>query len=363
MDPAQQARLQASRAAAAQGAQYAAKLAANPTVDELRHKVYVLAKDQHGCRLLQRMLDDKNPAVFDVIYVEVFTHINELQTDPFGNYLCQKLLDYASDSERLAMVQAVSRDLVAISLNIHGTRVVQKMLEVMSTHEEVATVRQALQSSVVTLTKDLNGNHVIQRCLHHMPPDHNQFIFDSIATHCVSVATHKHGCCVLQRCIDYATVPQRSQICAEILRQNNLLELIQDAFGNYVVQYILDLNDAATTRALVQCLLDSQAIANLAVQKFSSNVIEKLLELTDNDQRVAIVRELCQSDRLPRLLQDPYANYVIQKSLSVVPAEEFDNLVHIVRPHVLNLRNTSFGKRIQSKIIKKFPILGIEPEQ
>lgn len=62
---------------------------------------------------------------------------------------------------------------------------------------------------MVTLIKDLNGNHVIQKCLHRLSADHRQFIYDAITNNCIEVATHKHGCCVLQRCIDYASPSQK----------------------------------------------------------------------------------------------------------------------------------------------------------
>jgi hypothetical protein len=185
------------------------------------------------------MLDERKPNVVDITFNEVFDHMNELMTDPFGNYLCQKLIEHAADTQRLSVITKVAPDLVAISLNMHGTRAVQKLVETIITPQEVELVVNALRASVVTLIKDLNGNHVIQRCLHHLSSADNQFIYDAVAKHCVSVATHKHGCCVLQRCIDYATITQKRQLINEIVA--NALELVQDAFGNYVVQYILDL--------------------------------------------------------------------------------------------------------------------------
>lgn len=326
------------------------------TARDIATQVYILAKDQHGCRLLQRMLEDRDKLTFEVIFTEVFRHINELMTDPFGNYLIQKLMEFATDEQRLKILHKVAHDLVAISLNIHGTRVVQKMLEVMTTDSEKQLVVRATRSSVVTLTKDLNGNHVIQRCLQHMEAEYNQFIYDAISMHCVSVATHKHGCCVLQRCIDFAVERQRIQLISVIV--TNALELVQDAFGNYVVQYVIDNAGRQVSRALMKQLLGS--ISNLAVQKFSSNVIEKCLQNADDDIKVCIIDELIDPQRLPRLLQDPYANYVIQKALSVTKQERFNYLIELIRPHVRALRATSFGKRIQSKIIKRFPILAMD---
>lgn len=56
-----------------------------------------------------------------------------------------------------------------------------------------------------------------------------QFLFDAAAAHCAEIATHRHGCCVLQRCVDFSTGAQRQRLVAEIAA--NALFLSQDPFG------------------------------------------------------------------------------------------------------------------------------------
>ena len=332
-----------------------AQFSSASTLEELTGHIYLIAKDQYGCRLLQRMLDERTPpGLVDAVFGEVYEHINELMTDAFGNYLIQKLLEQCHESQRLAIISRTSPDLVAIALNMHGTRAVQKIVETVGSVKEVEVVVAALRSSVVTLIKDLNGNHVIQRCLHHLSSADNQFIFDAVSRHCVSVSTHKHGCCVLQRCIDYATPPQRRQIVQEVV--NNALELMTDAFGNYIVQYVLDLGEQQVSAGIIANLLGH--VSSLSVQKFSSNVVEKCLELASDKLRARMIDELMSAERLPRLLSDPYANYVLQKALTVCKRQQFERLVAAIKPHLAQLRHTSFGKRIQHKIVRKFPHLG-----
>lgn len=156
--------------------------------------------------------------------------------DPFGNYLCQKLFEYANDEQRTALIRTASSQMVKIALNQHGTRALQKMIEFISTHEQVLMVIDALKMNVVQLIQDLNGNHVIQKCLNHLDPKDAQFIFDAVAKHVVVVGTHRHGCCVLQRCIDHAAGHQKVQLVQSVTDQ--VYALVQDPFGNYVVQYI-----------------------------------------------------------------------------------------------------------------------------
>ena len=99
-------------------------------------------------------------------------------------------------------------------------------------NDQIVAIIRALSLHVVTLIKDLNGNHVIQKCLNRLVPEDNQFIYNAVATHCVEVATHRHGCCVLQRCIDHASETQRLQLVTEITF--HALTLVQDPYGNYV---------------------------------------------------------------------------------------------------------------------------------
>lgn len=94
--------------------------------------------------------------------------------DPFGNYLCQKLLEFTNDKQRTVLVNTAAPRLVEIALNQHGTRALQKMIEFLSTREQIDTIVHALSSKVVELIQDLNGNHVIQKCLNRLKPEDAQ---------------------------------------------------------------------------------------------------------------------------------------------------------------------------------------------
>lgn len=213
---------------------------AGTRLEDLQGEIPALCKDQHGCRYLQKKLEEGVPEHRDMIFRETFGHFADLMTDPFGNYLCQKLLEYSTDDQRNVICESVAQDLVNISLNMHGTRAVQKMIDFLSTRRQadvrynaqIHSIIVALSLHVVVLIKDLNGNHVIQKCLNKLTPDDNQFIYNAVAANCVEVATHRHGCCVLQRCIDHASDHQRIQLVNEITF--NALTLVQDPYGNYV---------------------------------------------------------------------------------------------------------------------------------
>jgi hypothetical protein len=66
-----------------------------------------------------------------------------------------------------------------------------------------------------------------------------------------------------------------------------------------------------------------------------------------------MVKELLKPNVLLPLLQDPFGNYVIQTALTVSDAQQHLDLVEAIRPYLAQLRNTPYGKRIQSKISKE----------
>ncbi|KAG9201897.1 hypothetical protein G6514_005315 [Epicoccum nigrum] len=311
-----------------------------------RHEIYSLCKDQHGCRFLQKKLEERNAEYLQIIFDETAPHVVELMTDPFGNYLCQKLLEFANDEQRTTLVRNAAPAMVSIALNQHGTRALQKMIEFISTEEQTEIIIQALSGQVVDLIQDLNGNHVIQKCLNHLKSSEAQFIFDAVGEHCITVGTHRHGCCVLQRCIDHASGFQKVDLVRQITAHS--FHLVQDPFGNYVVQYILDLNDPTFTTPL--CLGFKGKICELSMQKFSSNVIEKCIRCAEMSTKAAMIEELLDVEQLERLMRDSYGNYVIQTALEFAPPDLCMHLIDAMRPILPQIRQTPYGRRIQSKV-------------
>ncbi|KAI5796737.1 armadillo-type protein [Pyronema domesticum] len=319
---------------------------ANVKLESLVNEIYSLCKDQHGCRYLQKKLEEGNPQYVEMIFNETHAHVVELMTDPFGNYLCQKLLEHTNNEQRTVLVNTAAPRLVEIALNQHGTRALQKMIDFLSCPEQIDTIVHALESKVVELIQDLNGNHVIQKCLNKLRPEDAQFIFDAVGEHCIPVGTHRHGCCVLQRCIDHASGNQKIQLIQKITAHS--LQLVQDAFGNYVVQYILDLGEPQLSEPVI--LQFCGMLCELAKQKFSSNVIEKCIRVAEPPTKKILIEELIASNRIDELLRDCYANYVIQTSIDYADATTRTRLADAIMPLLPTIRNFPYGRRIQSKL-------------
>ncbi|EED94583.1 predicted protein, partial [Thalassiosira pseudonana CCMP1335] len=300
-----------------------------PPLRSLLGNVRRLSRDQVGCRLLQQALDEDGPSAATAILNEGLTFWAEAMVDPFGNYLFQKILERITPEERVILVKSVSTRLVNASLNLHGTRSVQKIVESKKQDTAAKILTDALEPSAARLCIDSHGNHAIQRILLKLPYQYTQFIFDAVAASVEDVARHRHGCCVIQRCLDSRHSVARSHLVTRIVEKS--LELMQDAYGNYVVQYVLDVCGDDEVHAICESVIGRVCL--LAIQKFSSNVMEKCLERCTDRVREEYLNELNDSDRLRELMMDPFGNYVVQRALSVSTHAQAIRLVETMKPH------------------------------
>ena len=324
------------------------------TVQHIYSHALEMSKDQIGCRLLQKKLEEKNPFTLQAIFEQIYVHIPEIMVDAFGNYFIQKLMEESDENVVESIISLIKPQFASISLDSHGTRAIQKLIEVVvGFPRHIPSVIQALKGNEVLLIKDMNGNHVIQRCLNSLGYPHNDFIYEIVCNNVYELSTHRHGCCVLQRCIDAATPAQRSNLVDKIIEC--AVNLVQDAFGNYVVQYVIDLNSPDANGRLAMIFIQSMHV--LATQKFSSNVIEKCLQQNSSPIQQIMIQEISQPSNIIRMINDQYANYVVQRALSLAEPGLLSKMLKEIKIKAEELKKTQFGKRIYAKLSKKYPEL------
>jgi len=82
--------------------------------------------------------------------------------------------------------------------------VVQKLIESLRTRQQISLAVSALEPGFLALIKDLNGNHVVQRCLLCLSNEDNKarflsfslkhYILDSNIVHDIVISEQKYVC-------------------------------------------------------------------------------------------------------------------------------------------------------------------------
>ncbi|GJD08879.1 Pumilio domain-containing protein C6G9.14 [Galdieria sulphuraria] len=213
-----------------------------PTIT--RSDICKLVKQRHGCQLLLHQLQLGSSLASQEIMETCCLHFGIWMKHPIANFLCQQVWKCLSEQQRMDILQRHWDILPKAALHTYGTRVVQVMISSCGEEENenrnvcISYLQSILSSVAKFLFKDVNGAHVIQHCFLYWSSEDNQFLYHTIQENFLELATHRQGCCMIQTSMDFACSSQLDDIATNIIQ--HIFVLIHDAFGNYVVQHILD---------------------------------------------------------------------------------------------------------------------------
>ena len=74
-------------------------------------------------------------------------------------------------------MQAVDEDPVELAKSNHGTRSIQKIIEIVKDKHHLGMLISFLADKIQILSEDINGNHVIQKILQTWKEDDKEFIY------------------------------------------------------------------------------------------------------------------------------------------------------------------------------------------
>lgn len=218
-------------------------------------------------------------------------------------------------------------------------------------HNELMTLIAELEKQVLLLCTHNHGNHVVQTFLvrfraSDVPSDadkpgsedfgqYTEFVFRACRNWPIEIGTHKQGCCVMQRCLEKGLHSQKIELAQVII--DEIAGLIEDPYGNYLVQNVLKIQDEEANQKIFSFIAGD--FIRLSKLKFSSNVIEKCLEIESSVMQIARIllgshkydditleQELGDESRdkdvrlrciVEHLATHSFGNYVLQKVLLV----------------------------------------------
>ncbi|KZV61064.1 ARM repeat-containing protein [Peniophora sp. CONT] len=328
--------------------------------DILGH-VVEFSVDQHGSRFIQHRLDTAGPDVrqkaFDEIVPQQFMALVE---NVFGNYVIQKLFEHGTGPQKAAMMAAMETHILQLSLHMYGCRVVQKAIDFVGPDLQGIFVRE-LKDEVMRCVKDPNGNHVVQKLIERVPPERLSFIA-SFVGNVYELASHPYGCRVLQRCLEHLGLDATRPLLDEL--QKYITDLMQDQFGNYVVQFLCE-NGEQTDRAIVVEKLRGHLLT-MSKHKFASNVVEKVIVTSDSAGRELLIDEIMLTgeegqDSITLMMKDQYANYVLQRAMMHAEGQQQVDLCNRVRPQLVAMRKLSsvYTKHLNSSAFNSLLIFAL----
>ncbi|CAN6244823.1 unnamed protein product [Urochloa humidicola] len=341
---------------------------AGRSLEDVRGAMGGVARSLAGCQFLVRMVDEGGAAAARQVFEEVAGDVVRLMVDAVAHELVEKLVEYWTDEEiaRVLQILAASPDQVAAVATYHaGSNILQTLVGRMAGnpgHAELftSTLARVGEHGVVSLIEHPDGSRLILKCLDTFSAYQNRFITAVVSSsfflHCF--CRNKHGCNVVNRCIDKAAGDEQllNSLVAAVCSDG--IALAEHGYGNFVVQHVM--SSVPEARGFLHDLFRGRYVS-LSRQAASSHVVQHCLELFSPEKADEIVGELLGCGRwdctFRQLITDPYANYVLQSAMKRRGIQMHYPLLNALGMHKNSLRGDRIARevfRTMEKVIAGF---------
>jgi hypothetical protein len=254
-------------------------------VDKLKENFVELSLHMYGCRVIQRALETVSPEQQASLIRELDDTkiIKQCVRDQNGNHVIQKCIQTVHNEHIDVIVQSFYGQACQLSTHPYGCRVIQRVLENCDDDLKKPILDEIIASSKL-LAEDQYANYVVQHLLAHGTSEQRDAVIQKLPGNVVALSQHKHASNVVEKCLVHGTSAQRKMISKEILgtefseAQKQLTKLVQDPFGNYVVQTILEIANVQECEWIVN-VVRAQA-ATLRRLSFGERILSKIASST-----------------------------------------------------------------------------------
>jgi mRNA-binding protein PUF3 len=175
--------------------------------------------------------------------------------------------------------------------------------------------------------------------------------------HLVELSGDQSGSRWLQNFLATASTQEKTRVFEELYP--NALQLMQDVFGNYVIQKFFEYGDQMQKKLLGGLLANH--IGAFSLNTYGCRVVQKAFEHVLADQQAALVSELNRPGLVFKCIDDQHGNHVVQKAIEVVPSHVINFIYDEILVKVVYLANHNFGCRIVQRMLEQpNPIIRIQ---
>jgi len=174
-----------------------------------------LGVDQHGLCVLKKCMTLADPETFVRFSVKLLEHVLDFVNNQYGNYLIQHLIERANGYGKSSL--------------LGRTLTTSKSQRPLPLEPEVL---------------DQKTKALYTQC--------NEQLHKGLKGHYPRLSQQKFSSNVVEKCLRVGDAQLRSAIISELMAEGTISSLLQDSFGNYVMQNVLYVANEQQKRLLIQ---------------------------------------------------------------------------------------------------------------
>merc|ERR1719419_1180540 len=237
-----------------------------------------LSVQLYGCRVVQKLLECGAWEHKSVVAKQFKGSIMTFVYDQNGNHVIQRLIERLNAKEIGFVVDEISGYTYSLAMHPYGSRVIQRLLTKFC-RKKVQPLLNEIKQHTIALSKNQYGNWIIQWIIKHCVLERREVVVQLIG-HVAELSKEKFASNVVEQVFKRSSRAHISALAEELLeddasqteRCSTLVTLVNDQFGNYVIQTLLD----SSSGEFRQRLLASLSKCGKMEKDYGKNILLKV---------------------------------------------------------------------------------------
>ncbi len=280
--------------------------------NNIKQQLCHLIKTQTGSKILQNYLKKTPPQIIHLLYNEINTKLNILLLDPYANYFCLKLFCFLNENDRISFLSLIVKNISIFSTNKIATYPIQYIVTHLNSKTEMQIIIHQINKNLMKLALDIYGTHVIEKILISFDKELCNEIFNFIIENFIFLSNHVNGLCLVKKIL-IIQYQNNSYIHLKEIILNKCSELIENPYGNYALQIVIDNWNNNDLFDIFKQFFGH--LTELSSMKYASNVIERFIEKNEEFLNEYILEICVKKNTIGTLIKNSFGNYVIQTAL------------------------------------------------
>ena len=185
-----------------------------------------------------------------IIYMGIKDSINVYCYNVYGTHILEKILSYFEDEFVKEIIDYVYKNFIDLSFHINGICIVKKLL--LMTHKKSLHnhIKKIIYDNAMNLIVHQYGNYVIQTIVENWDDNELEDILNLYKNKYIYLSKQKFSSNAVERILEKNKKNLENYI-NEICNENNIIEIIKNKYGNYVIQKAVKLSTGESRERIV----------------------------------------------------------------------------------------------------------------
>jgi hypothetical protein len=260
----------------------------------------------------------KNPNDINLIrkIILILNEENGLHTvfkNIYGNYFIQELFQKMNKDLIQLTIDLINSEFVNIAKTPSGTHSLQSLLNYIDNSEMEISIIKAIKYKEKEMAFNEYATYVLQKIISIIPDNKRVRLNNIIIENAKELSLNANSVFVLKKFIMTNTIEENKRRLMNSIKKHFLI-ISQNPFGNYVIQYLLEVWTIKDCELIVNEIFNK--VIELSSERFSANIIIYALKCFNNNYKKKLITILCFSVNIINLLKNKYSFYVINKTVN-----------------------------------------------